>query len=134
MFCRFCGAENEEGAYRCTSCGQVIQVSQVPLGVVQQPVRQQPVINPNFAGQSYGPPVQVPNYLAFGILTTIFCCLPFGIPAIVFASQANSKALLGDFEGAMVASNNARTWCIASLVTGVVVGLVYFLLVGASLA
>ena len=26
---------------------------------------------------------RVPDYLAVSILVTIFCCLPFGIPAIV---------------------------------------------------
>ena len=36
-------------------------------------------------------PISVPNYLVQAILTTIFCCLPFGIVAIVFAAQVNGK-------------------------------------------
>src|SRR5438128_1439779 len=33
----------------------------------------------------------VPNYLVQSILCTLFCCLPFGIVAIVYAAQVNSK-------------------------------------------
>jgi len=53
----------------------------------------------------------VPNYLVQAILVTLFCCLPFGIVAIVFAAQVNAKLAAGDFDGALYYSNNARTWC-----------------------
>lgn len=52
----------------------------------------------------------VPNYLAQAILVTIFCCLPFGIPAIVFAAQVNGKLTAGDYEGAKESSRKAKTW------------------------
>src|SRR6185503_13035455 len=32
-----------------------------------------------------------PNYLTQAIVVTLCCCVPFGIPAIVFAAQVNSK-------------------------------------------
>lgn len=38
------------------------------------------------------------NYLVESILVTIFCCQPFGIVGIVFASQVNSKHASGDYE------------------------------------
>jgi len=53
----------------------------------------------------------VPNYLVFAILTTVFCCLPTGIPAIVYAAQVNSKLQVGDLAGAQAASSNAKMWC-----------------------
>ena len=58
------------------------------------------------------PPQQAPpkNWLVESILVTIFCCLPFGIAGIVFASQVNSKAAAGDYTGAMEASRNAAKW------------------------
>jgi hypothetical protein len=70
----------------------------------------------------------VPNYLPQAILTTLFCCLPFGIVAIVYAAQVNTKLQVGDYEGALQASKSARTWCWASFGAGLAVFLIYFLL------
>jgi hypothetical protein len=50
------------------------------------------------------------NWLVESILVTIFCCLPFGIAGIVFASQVNSKFASGDYNGALEASRNAAKW------------------------
>jgi hypothetical protein len=36
--------------------------------------------------------------------------MPLGIPAIVFASQVNSKVQAGDYHGAMEASRKAKMW------------------------
>lgn len=54
--------------------------------------------------------VQSKNYLIESILVTIFCCQPFGIISIVYASQVNSKYALGDYEDAKIISKNARKW------------------------
>lgn len=51
-----------------------------------------------------------PNYLVWSILSTIFCCIPFGIVSIVFAAQVNSKWQTGDYTGARLSSKNARLW------------------------
>src|SRR5437762_2059610 len=70
MYCRKCGTQNEDNAYQCVKCGEVLQQPQ--------------------PGSAAPPPAQpIPNYLAQAILVTVFCCLPFGIPAIVFAAQVN---------------------------------------------
>ncbi len=58
--------------------------------------------------QPPGPYVQ--NYLVFAILTTVLCCLPAGIPAIVYAAQVNGKLQAGDIAGAQLASKNAKMW------------------------
>jgi len=50
------------------------------------------------------------NWLVESILVTIFCCLPFGIAGIVFASQVNSKLAAGDYNGALQASKDAGKW------------------------
>lgn len=63
---------------------------------------------PPLTGQ---PRPHVPNYLVPAILCTVFCCLPFGIPAIVFAAQVNSKLQAGDVTGAMASSAKAKRWC-----------------------
>jgi Interferon-induced transmembrane protein len=53
---------------------------------------------------------QPKNWLVESILVTIFCCLPFGIAGIVFASQVNSKYQTGDYTGALQASKEAGKW------------------------
>ncbi|MCF6356732.1 MAG: CD225/dispanin family protein [Draconibacterium sp.] len=75
--------------------------------------------------QQQSPP---PNYLAFAIITTILCCLPFGIISIIFAAQVNSKWAAGDFAGAQSSSKNAKTWAWVAFAIGIS-GLVIYLLV-----
>ena len=82
MFCQKCGNENAENAVLCASCGAVFKQA--------------------------GP--QVPNHLVGAILVTLCCCQIFGIVAIVYASQVNSKLAAGDVEGARDSSRKAGAW------------------------
>lgn len=59
------------------------------------------------------------NWLVESILATLFCCLPFGIVGIVFASQVNSRYDAGDFLGAEKASKDAGRWTKISFFTGI---------------
>ena len=61
----------------------------------------------------------VPNYLVGAILTTLCCCLPFGIVSIIFSVQANSKKAAGDIAGAIDSAKKAKLW----LILGVAIGL-----------
>jgi hypothetical protein len=71
----------------------------------------------------------VPNYLVQSILVTVFCCLPTGIAAIIFASQVNSKLAIGDMDGAMASSKNAKLWCWISFGVGGGIGLIYAVII-----
>ena len=72
--------------------------------------------------------VRPKNYLLESILTTICCCLPLGIVGIVFASQVNSKYTLGDYEGALQASNEAKKWMTWGIIAGVIINFgIYFI-------
>jgi hypothetical protein len=85
----------------------------------------------------YRPPVSsrsfytgpvIPNYLWQSIVVTIFCCWPFGIPAIVYAAKVDGLQARGDFLGAMSASQSAKNWCLAALIGWVisfVVGVIF---------
>jgi len=75
---------------------------------------------PQLSGQ------QIPNYMAQSILVTLFCCLPAGIPAIVYAAQVNSKLQAGDVAGAMDSSQKAKSWCWWSFGIGMAVVVLYF--------
>jgi hypothetical protein len=75
-----------------------------------------------------GVPVQkVPNYLVQAILTTLFCCLPFGI--VVYAAQVNSKLAAGDYAGAVEVSGKAKTWCWVSFGIGLAATVIWFIFV-----
>jgi len=75
----------------------------------------------NLSEQRFQPSqVPPPNYLVYAILTTVFCCLPFGVVSIIFAAQVNSKWFTGDIEGANSASKNAKIWAWVAFAFGVV--------------
>ena len=99
MFCTKCGTKNDDNAFKCTQCGN-------PLQGYQQ------------SGENPSSRVVISNYLAQAILATLFCCLPFGIPAIVYAAQVNSRYSMGDYAGAIEKSKKAKFWCWVSFWAG----------------
>ena len=93
-------------------------------------------------GSPYGSPSatgEIPNYLVPAILSTVFCCLPLGVVAIIFSTQVNSKLATGDTAGAMESSRKAKMFMmisvgvgVLSIVIGVVCWIVLFGLAAAS--
>ena len=78
-----------------------------------------PLGGPGNPWQSPGGP-QVPqgkvkNYLVESILSLLFCGGVLAIPAIIFASQVDGKLSQGDYQGAVEASKNAKTWLIVAV-------------------
>ena len=88
---------------------------------------QYPPPPPAYGGGGFGPaPGPKPDSnLVWGILTTLFCCLPFGIVSIVQAAKVDGLWNSGDFAGARAASASARKWAIWAAVSGVIIGLIY---------
>jgi hypothetical protein len=68
------------------------------------------------------------TWLVESILVTLFCCLPFGIAGIVNASKVESKYNMGDYEGALNASNEASKWTRIAFWIGVAGGIIYLIL------
>ncbi len=52
----------------------------------------------------------IDNHLLTAILVTLFCCLPFGILAIVEASKVHTLLLAGNRGAALEASRRADLW------------------------
>ncbi len=115
MICPKCGANNLEGAVVCSACGNSL-TSAPPYS---------PTSPSGIPGQA---PTMVPNYLVPAILVTIFCCLPLGIPALIFSSQVNTKLALGDYNGALESSKKAKLWTMIAAGVGVV-GLILYIIV-----
>ncbi len=83
----------------------------------------QPPPPPPPPGYPPQPPAgQAPNSnLVWSILVTIFCCIPFGIVAIVKSSQVNGLWAQGRYADAQAAADSARKWIIWSVVVGLIV-------------
>ena len=84
----------------------------------------------------YNAPPRPKTWLASSILTTIFCCLPFGIVGIVYAAQGSANYEAGRYEEAERASRIARNWTIASFLFGgglYLICLLLYLIFGISL-
>ena len=68
-----------------------------------------------------------PSNLVWAIVSTILCCLPTGIVAIVYACKVDNLYLMGDYQGAVEASNKARNWALGGLIASIVFYFVYIL-------
>ncbi|MEM0931746.1 MAG: CD225/dispanin family protein [Bacteroidota bacterium] len=77
-----------------------------------------------------GLPPKPDNYLVWAILSTIFCCLPTGIASIIFASKVNEAYARGEYEEAVKAAKNAKTWALIGAGLSVAIWIVYFLFFG----
>lgn len=118
MFCPKCGYQNEDNAWKCVSCGEILpQRSAAP-----PPLRPQPSSEP------------IPNHLVLAILVTLFCCLPFGIVSIVYAASVDGKAMAGDIAGAKRASDSAKMWALLGAIPGFILIVLYFLLIAFGVA
>mgnify|MGYP001756981951 FL=1 len=60
------------------------------------------------------------------ILTTLLCCLPLGAVGIYYSSQVESRWYRGDYQGSQDASNKAKNLALASVITSVVLVVLYF--------
>ena len=68
-----------------------------------------------------GPPPGAPpdNNMVLAVIS-IFCCWPLAIPAIINATQVQSKWAMGDQAGAVAAAAQARKWAMIAIIGGVV--------------
>lgn len=82
----------------------------------QQPTNPQPVNTQPAEGATEPCP---PTNLVWAIITTVLCCLPAGIVAIIYAMKVTNKYREGDIEGAKRASEVGAWWCIVSIILGI---------------
>lgn len=105
-------------------------------GYNQQPYNQgynqQPYGQGYPGGYGQPPQPQLPppdNGMVWAILTTLFCCLPFGIIAIVKASNVNSLWMAGNYDAAYAAAKSSKNWSIAAACSGLAFTIIYCVLI-----
>lgn len=109
MYCKSCGKEIPDDSIFCSFCGASASGDKPQVSNAVQR--------------------SVPNYLVQAILVTLFCCLPFGIVAIVYAAQVNSKLAVGDFNGAVEASEKAKQFSWISFGIGLAFIVIYLIII-----
>ena len=82
------------------------------------PVQEASVVQP-YQQQPAGPEPCPPTNMAWAVLSTLLCCPPTGIVAIIYAIKVTNKYREGDIKGAKSASDKAAWWCIATIVLGI---------------
>ncbi|GEE01180.1 hypothetical protein nbrc107696_16260 [Gordonia spumicola] len=101
-------------------------------GAPQQPqygAPQQPYgAAPQFGYQ--GPQTPEPdNNLVWAILTTVLCCLPLGIVAIVKSTSVSKLWAAGDHAGAQQAADDAKKFAIWGAAAGAIVLVLYIIFI-----
>uniref|UniRef100_A0AAY4BHM2 Uncharacterized protein n=1 Tax=Denticeps clupeoides TaxID=299321 RepID=A0AAY4BHM2_9TELE len=65
-------------------------------------------------------PSNVPSYMSWSLVTTLCCCLPVGILALVFSNKVNTANASGDTANAEQLSRKAKYANIAGTVFGII--------------
>ncbi|NLN77743.1 MAG: hypothetical protein GX141_02355 [Armatimonadetes bacterium] len=113
QICGSCGIPHHLECWRqnngCTTFG--CEGADSMLDPSPQPVYMPPQqFQPPTPQGAYYPQVAIKDFFVESLLVTLFCCLPFGIIALVFSSQAKSRLSVGDYVGAQSAANSAKTF------------------------
>ena len=74
-------------------------------------------------------PIQKPdNFLVWAILSTVMCCLPLGIVAILKASKVDTLWLAGQHDEAIATAAEAKKWTLIAVGCGVAWMAIYALI------
>lgn len=68
------------------------------------------------------------NLLVWSILSTVLCCVPLGIVAIIFSNKVDTLWAQGDYAGAEDAAKKAKLFCFIALGVGLVFDFICFIL------
>lgn len=68
------------------------------------------------------------NMLVWSILTTVVCCLPLGIMAILESNKVDRLWAEGDAYGAENAAQKAKSYCLFALGLGVLFYIICFVI------
>lgn len=67
------------------------------------------------------------NLLVWSILSTVLCCLPLGIVAIIQSNKVDTLWAVGDYAGSQEAARQAKLFCLISLGCGILGYIIIFI-------
>lgn len=67
------------------------------------------------------------NLLVWSILSTVLCCLPLGVVAIIQSNKVDTLWAAGDHTGAQEAAKQAKLFCLISLGCGLLGYIIIFI-------
>lgn len=114
-----------EGLTRWTPAGDVAELN--ALFLRREPAKgSAPLSYPSRSSNAGGAMSKPNNWLVVSILVTLFCCLPGGVVAIIYAAKVDNLWNSGQHEEATKAARTARTLCLASICVGLVLFILIF--------
>ena len=122
-FCSQCGNQLNDAAQFCPKCGNRFET--VSNG-------QQPQVQ--YVQSGLPKPVKPDSHMVLAILSTLFCCFPLGVYAIIQASKVDGLYLMGEYEEARMKADDAKKWSIIGMVCSIIGWLIYFILIVAGVA
>ena len=101
----------------------------------QEQVQEHPQEQVQAHEQAQVPFVMKPdNNMALAIFTTVCCCLPLGIVAIVKANSVETLYLTKQYNAAMMAANEAKKWSFIGIISSIIIWAIYLLAFGGVVA
>ena len=107
IFCPYCGVRQYAEQNQSTGQEEAQESAQQTAGQA--------------SGENWVP------YLVLAIISTVCCCPPFGIVAIVYAARINNAIIANDSAEAQRAAGNARIWLIVAYTVGILMWIFYLI-------
>ncbi len=128
MKCVNCNSEVADGTKFCPYCGSPMVSKQQPYqGQYQQPYQGQ--YQQSCQSQHHYSTDKPDNNMIWGILCTVFCCIPFGVYSIILASKVNNLYNSGNYDEAHKTADDAKKWAMIGAAVGLVSIILYALTV-----
>lgn len=128
MKCVNCNSEVADGTKFCPYCGSPMVSQQQPYqGQYQQPYQGQ--YQQSCQSQHHYSTDKPDNNMIWGILCTVFCCIPFGVYSIILASKVNNLYNSGNYDEAHKTADDAKKWAMIGAAVGLVSIILYALTV-----
>ena len=105
-YCNNCGSYITDSSLFCSKCGQRV-------GVVLKVQQQQPFQS---VDRQQNKPFKPNSNIALAIITTVVCCVPIGIYAIILANRVETLYYDGEYEKAEMTAQDVKKWSIIGMV------------------